>query len=88
MQARAVSVHQILVGYYRIPSSGDQPLEVVVNPPGLQTRSEVRYFRAGPKPSMDDACMLSLRKVHGRCPVSIACDTLHISLLHGAERAG
>ncbi|GAB4820157.1 hypothetical protein N2152v2_007203 [Parachlorella kessleri] len=40
LQARAVAVQQILLGYYRIPSSSDQPLDVVVNPNGLEARSE------------------------------------------------
>lgn len=42
LQARAACVQQSVLGYYRIPASADQPLDVVVNPQGLQARSEVR----------------------------------------------
>ena len=41
MQARAASVHQVLMGYYRLPASPGMPLEVVVNLLGLEARMQV-----------------------------------------------
>lgn len=32
----------MLLGYYRIPATADKPLDVVINPLGLEVRSQVR----------------------------------------------
>lgn len=32
MQARAMAVKQVLVGFYDIPKSVEQPLQLVINP--------------------------------------------------------
>ena len=45
LQARAASVRQVLLGYYRIPGSNAKPLDLVVNPQGLELRSQVRRAR-------------------------------------------
>lgn len=41
MQARAAAVQQCVLGYYRIPPTAEEPLEVVVNPQGVEARSKV-----------------------------------------------
>lgn len=53
LQARAASVRQIVLGWYRIPSTASQPLEMVVNPMGLKERSKVRVWNSG-----DSRCKL------------------------------
>lgn len=40
-------MQQVLLGYYRIPSSGGKPLEVVINPQGLEARTKVRRALSG-----------------------------------------
>ncbi|KAL4421226.1 hypothetical protein ABPG75_010517 [Micractinium tetrahymenae] len=47
LQARAASVRQILMGWYRIPASVSQPLEMVVNPQGLEERLQLRVWNTG-----------------------------------------
>lgn len=41
LQARASAVNQCLVGYFRVPTTAEQPLEIVINPHGLEARTEV-----------------------------------------------
>ena len=43
MQARAMTVDQVLFGYYIIPACPGAPLEVVINPEGNAARSLKRY---------------------------------------------
>lgn len=43
MQARAAAVNQVLYGTYAIPDSADQPIDIVINPMGEETRSQKRY---------------------------------------------
>eukprot|EP00887_Chlorella_sp_A99_P004191 scaffold23.g4191.t1 len=47
LQQRAASVRQVLLGYYRLPATADQPLEVVVNPQGAEARTRLQVFSAG-----------------------------------------
>ncbi|KAL4430537.1 hypothetical protein ABPG77_005777 [Micractinium sp. CCAP 211/92] len=47
LQARAASVRQIVMGYYRIPASVSEPLEMVVNPQGLEERSKLQVWNTG-----------------------------------------
>ncbi|PRW57972.1 SAD1 UNC-84 domain 1- isoform A [Chlorella sorokiniana] len=47
LQARAASVRQILMGYYTIPRTAEDPLEMVVNPQGLEARTKKRVWNAG-----------------------------------------
>ena len=42
LQARAASVGQVMYGTYRIPSSSDQPIDIVINPTGNEIRSVKR----------------------------------------------
>ncbi|KAI7839964.1 hypothetical protein COHA_006285 [Chlorella ohadii] len=53
LQARAASVRQVLLGYYRVPQSAAEPLELVVNPQGLEERSRVKVWNRG-----DSRCKL------------------------------
>ncbi|EIE20310.1 hypothetical protein COCSUDRAFT_67575 [Coccomyxa subellipsoidea C-169] len=39
LQARAMEVGQVLVGFYDIPKSVEQPLQLVINPEGVDARS-------------------------------------------------
>lgn len=43
MQARAMTIDQVLFGYYIIPACPGAPLEVVINPEGNAARSLKRY---------------------------------------------
>ncbi|KAI7839331.1 hypothetical protein COHA_006922 [Chlorella ohadii] len=47
LQTRAASVRQILMGWYTIPRTAEDPLEMVVNPQGLETRTKPRVWNAG-----------------------------------------
>lgn len=47
LQARAASVHQVLMGYYRVPTAASEPLEMVVNPTGLAERTKLRVWNTG-----------------------------------------
>ncbi|CAK0782676.1 hypothetical protein CVIRNUC_005871 [Coccomyxa viridis] len=38
LQARAMAVQQVLVGFYDIPKSVEQPLQLVINPEGAEAR--------------------------------------------------
>ena len=42
VQARAMTVDQVLFGYYVIPECPGAPLQVVVNPEGNEFRSQAR----------------------------------------------
>jgi len=42
MQGRAASVGQVLYGTYAIPSTADQPIDIVLNPQGDEARSKKR----------------------------------------------
>ena len=42
MQARALSVGRILFGFYQLPDSSAEPIDFVVNPEGMQMRSQQR----------------------------------------------
>ena len=42
VQARAMTVDQVLFGYYTIPVSQGAPLQVVVNPEGTELRGQKR----------------------------------------------
>ncbi|PRW58011.1 hypothetical protein C2E21_3586 [Chlorella sorokiniana] len=53
LQARAASVRQVLLGYYRVPQSAAEPLELVVNPQGLEERSRLKVWHRG-----DSRCKL------------------------------
>ncbi|KAG2488904.1 hypothetical protein HYH03_012534 [Edaphochlamys debaryana] len=44
LQRRAQSNHQILVGYYQLPTSIDEPLTTVINPRGLRARTAPRVW--------------------------------------------
>lgn len=62
LQARVASVRQMLMGYYRLPATAEQPLEVVVNPQGEELRTRRQVFNAG-----DGRCkLLTLAKVSRR----------------------
>ncbi|CAL8470852.1 g10394 [Coccomyxa elongata] len=39
LQARAMEVSQVLVGFYDIPKSVEQPLQLVINPEGVEART-------------------------------------------------
>ena len=43
LQGRASAVGQVLYGTYAIPSSSDQPIDIVINPRGDEARSVQRY---------------------------------------------
>lgn len=45
-QARALSVDQVLFGWYAIPFSMDNPIDYAINPLGDELRSEPRYVPA------------------------------------------
>ncbi len=45
LQARAMTVNQVLFGYYTIPTRPGAPLEVVVNPEGNDARRLKRLPR-------------------------------------------
>eukprot|EP00892_Ulva_mutabilis_P004077 jgi/Ulvmu1/2040/UM120_0036.1 len=47
LQARCFRLHHVLVGFYELPSSTDQPLKLVVNPLGIATRTEKRIWNVG-----------------------------------------
>ena len=56
LQGRARTVGQVLLGWYEIPSQMGQPVDIIVNPAGLEERSRLRC-RAfvtydPPKPSL------------------------------------
>lgn len=46
-QARVQSVEEVLCGWFVIPGSMEQPLEVVINPLGTRLRSERRLWNDG-----------------------------------------
>lgn len=58
MQARAAAVRQVLLGWYKIPASPADPLELVVNPAGLDERSKVSNAAAGMPLGHGLACMV------------------------------
>ncbi|KAK9800761.1 hypothetical protein WJX73_008207 [Symbiochloris irregularis] len=47
LQARSATIHQVLMGYITIPSTVDQPLDLVINPQGNEARSKVRVWNQG-----------------------------------------
>ena len=49
VQARSATIGQVLMGYVTIPSTVDQPLDLVVNPQGAATRSRPRVWNRGDK---------------------------------------
>ena len=64
MQARCASMGQILMGFYEVPTSMDELLNIVVNPGGQEKRIRVRVWNAG-----DAKCKLitlvpKLKKAH------------------------
>lgn len=64
MQARCASVGQVLLGFYNIPTSMDEVLNIMVNPGGQEERSRARVWNAG-----DARCKLitlvpKLKKAH------------------------
>lgn len=42
MQARVASVGQVLYGTYIIPDDADQPIDIIINPIGDETRATRR----------------------------------------------
>ena len=42
VQARVGSVNQVLYGFYNIPTTPDNPIDIVINPVGDAARSERR----------------------------------------------
>lgn len=47
LQARSATIRQVLMGYMTIPSSVDQPLDLVINPQGNEARSKTRVWNQG-----------------------------------------
>ncbi|KAK9818136.1 hypothetical protein WJX72_007697 [[Myrmecia] bisecta] len=47
LQARALQVGQILYGFYNLPSSADQPIDMLINPEGDALRSTTRVWNKG-----------------------------------------
>lgn len=47
LQARVASVHQVLMGYYQLPAASGFPLEIVVNPLGLEERMKPLIWNRG-----------------------------------------
>ena len=43
LQGRARTVGQVLLGWYEIPSQMGQPVDIIVNPAGIEERSRLRY---------------------------------------------
>ncbi len=41
-QGRARTVGQVLLGWYEIPSQMGQPVDIIVNPAGMEERSRLR----------------------------------------------
>lgn len=41
LQARAASVRQVLLGYYRVPAFSNDSVQLVVNPKGAAARGKV-----------------------------------------------
>ena len=76
LQARAASVRQVLMGYYRIPASPEEPLEVGVNPQGSEARSERVVWNRG-----DSRCKLIVMAPNS----SIAGSVSSVSSLDGVD---
>lgn len=71
LQARCASVQQVLFGYYILPQSVEDPLEVEVNPTGgAEERAKPRVWNAG-----DGRCkMITLAQKRPRKPLAPLMD--------------
>lgn len=69
-------MHQIALGYFRVPSRGDQPLEVVVNPQGLRARSEVRTSEPALLMLQHVVCLLHVPALSDRADCWVCAATL------------
>lgn len=47
LQARCASVHQVLLGWYRVPSELGGNVEIVVNPQGIEERTKMMVWDRG-----------------------------------------
>ena len=77
LQARAASVRQVLLGYYRIPATPSQPLELVINPQGLEERTRVRAVLAN-LADVAATCWLTIRWCWRTTPWFLSCCYIHL----------
>jgi hypothetical protein len=47
LQRRAVQIGMVLLGYYVLPQRFDDPLQLIVNPQGVEARLQKRAWNLG-----------------------------------------
>lgn len=85
-QARSATVGQVLMGYVTIPSTVDQPLDLVINPLGDEVRSKVHVWnKVNPTQVLSHLILHELRMTVSILHGHLACTVLIRFLSPGSQ---